>query len=80
MKRGNNPLVGTTVAAGMVSIRVITQAKDTGEATAKSDMIVATLRQRLGELVIGEGDATLPHVVGDLLRKKGQWLSTAERL
>lgn len=78
MRREANPLVGTTVAAGMVSIRVIAHARTPDEAQAMSDGTVAELRRRLGELVVGEGDATLPAAVGELLRKAGQTLTTAE--
>jgi nicotinamide-nucleotide amidase len=78
MQRGLNPTVGTTVAAGLVSVRVSARAA-TGEAAAEmAEATMAELRRRLGEWVLGEGEATMPSVVGDLLRRAGQTLSTAE--
>ncbi len=78
MKRGANPLVGTTVAAGMVSIRVVSHAPTHEQAAAMSEDVVKQLHARLGELVVGESDATLAMAVGDLLRQRKQTLATAE--
>lgn len=78
MKRDSNPLVGTTVAAGLVSIRVIACARSEAEAEAMIDGVSRELRRRLGDLVVGEGETTLPAAVGQLLRRAGQTLATAE--
>ncbi|MFB3891317.1 MAG: competence/damage-inducible protein A [Phycisphaerae bacterium] len=78
MKRGANPLVGTTVAAGLVSIRIIACAATVDEARRMTDGTVAAINERLGELVVGEGDMTMAQVVGELLRKRRQTLATAE--
>jgi len=78
MRRDGNPLVGTTVAAGMVSIRAITHARTQDEARAMSDTTIAELHRRLGELVVGEGDVTLSVAVGERLRAARQTLATAE--
>ncbi len=78
MKRDANPLVGTTVAAGMVSIRIITCADTDAEARDKTLAVAAEIRRRLGELVVGEGDATMASAVGELLRTRKQTLTTAE--
>ncbi len=78
MQRGGNPLVGTTVAAGMVSIRIVAHAASLDEAQAMTDRVAVTLRQRLGELVIGENEQTMPMVLGQMLRDARQTVSTAE--
>lgn len=78
MKRGADPLVGTTVANGIVSIRVVSAGQTAAGAKQKSDAIVAILRDRLGTLVVGEGDDTLAGITGGLLRENAQTLATAE--
>jgi len=78
MRRDANPLVGTTVAAGMVSIRIQAHSSDPAMARAMSAETAAEVRRRLGPLVVGEDDETMAAVVGLLLRKRGQTLSTAE--
>jgi nicotinamide-nucleotide amidase len=78
MKRGANPLVGTTVAAGLVSVRVVSRGRTPQDAQRLAADTVATLRQRLGDLVVGEGDESMASAVGDLLRARRQTLAVAE--
>ena len=78
MRRGANPLVGTTVAAGMVSIRIQAHSPDPGQARAMAAETAAEVRRRLGDLVVGEDDETMAAVVGGLLRQRGQTVATAE--
>lgn len=78
MQRGAEPTVGTTVAAGMVSIRVLARGRDAADADAKSQIIMTEIRRRLGGIVVGEDQATMPHVVGEMLRQRGQKLAVAE--
>ncbi|MCL2701788.1 MAG: competence/damage-inducible protein A [Phycisphaerae bacterium] len=78
MRRGNNPTVGTTVAAGLVSVRVVTCSDTLEHARDESECVMCELRRRLGDLVVGEDDQTLATVVGRLLRDAGQTLATAE--
>jgi len=78
MKRGANPLVGTTVAAGMVSVRIIASAETPEQARKLGDEMVAQVRGRLGAIVIGEGDVTMATAVGELLRSRRQTVATAE--
>jgi len=70
--------VGTTVSAGLVSIRITARAADGGQARRMIDQTVAQLRERLGGVVVGEGDQTHASVVGEMLRRAGQTLATAE--
>jgi len=78
MRRGSNPTVGTTVAAGLVSVRVVTHADTMDHARDESECVMCELRRRLGDLVVGEDEQTLPAVVGGLLLGRGQTLATAE--
>lgn len=78
MKRDSNPLVGTTVAGGMVSIRIISKASTADEASELANATARQVKERLGAFVVGEGDDTMASVVGGLLRRAGATLSTAE--
>jgi len=78
MARDANPLVGTTVSAGLVSIRVTARAVGAAEAGRLADATIAQLSARLGDWVVGEGDRTMPAAVGMLLRRRRQTLATAE--
>jgi nicotinamide-nucleotide amidase len=78
MARSRNPKVGTTVAGGVVSVRVRSEFATTAEAREQLAATVAEVRRRLGTAVFGEGSATLPEVVGNLLRQRRLTLATAE--
>jgi nicotinamide-nucleotide amidase len=78
MRRDTNPLVGTTVAAGMVSIRIQARDTDAERAAAAARQMADEVRRRLGDIVVGEDDETMAAVVGALLRKAGAKLTTAE--
>ncbi len=78
MKRDADPTVGTTVANGIVSIRIVSAGQTQAGAKQKSDAVVAIIKDRLGNLVLGEGDDTMASVTGQLLRAGKQTLATAE--
>ncbi len=78
MARGANPTVGTTVAAGMVSIRVVARAPSRQDADRMVQQTIDEINRRLGPLVIGEGDDTMPVVLGRLLLRHAKTLATAE--
>jgi nicotinamide-nucleotide amidase len=60
-------------------LRPVARAASAAEAEAKLDRLCAAIRERLGPLVYGEGEAeTLPAVVGRLLRERGRTLALAE--
>lgn len=60
-------------------LRPVARAASAAEAEAKLDRVCAAIRERLGALVYGEGDAeTLPAVLGRLLRERGRTLAVAE--
>ena len=78
MARDANPLVGTTVSAGLVSVRIAGRAASAAEAGRLADATLAEISRRLGEWVVGEGEQTMPAAVGALLRQRRQTLATAE--
>jgi nicotinamide-nucleotide amidase len=59
-------------------LRPLTRGDTAAEADAKLERVVATIRERLGPLVYGEGDETLEAVVGALLRDAGKTVAVAE--
>jgi nicotinamide-nucleotide amidase len=59
-------------------LRPVARAATAEEAEAKLDRVCEEIRGRLGAIVYGEGDETLPVVVGRLLRESGRTLAVAE--
>jgi nicotinamide-nucleotide amidase len=59
-------------------LRPLARAASAEEAEAKLARVCDAIRERLGPLVYGEGDETLPAVVGRLLREHGRTIAVAE--
>lgn len=78
MARGRNPSVGTTASGSIVTIRIVAQGKDRSEVDRLLDRDSTDLRDRLGPVIFGEGDATLQEAVGRLLIEQGKTVATAE--
>ena len=80
MKRGSNPSVGTTVANGIVSLRVNARFPSLAEAQEQMEKTTAGCESALGNLIFGRDEKTLPHAIADLLRlgEKKLTVSTAE--
>jgi nicotinamide-nucleotide amidase len=75
-----NPSVATYAKQDGVHVRVAASAATRDQAIALLDPVVHEVYDRLGRDVYGENDATLATVVGDLLRKRGATVATAESL
>jgi nicotinamide-nucleotide amidase len=67
MNRSRNPSVGTTVSAGVVSLRITSREPSPSEAEEKLARTIAQCRGVLGDLIYGSDDQTLPMVVSELL-------------
>ncbi len=78
MRRGRNPVVGTTVSLGVVSVRVRSEASTLAEAEAALQATVADIQARLGNLIYGADDDTLARAVGRLMKERDMTLVTAE--
>ncbi len=61
-----------------IEVKTLVFAAQAAVAETKARAAADAVRERLGELVYGEGDKALPEVVGDLLRAKGWTLALAE--
>jgi nicotinamide-nucleotide amidase len=78
MRRGANPEVGTVVTSGVVQVRIVARDKDLASAREKVEAVATQARRLLGVAVIGEGDATLPSAVAELLERTGRTIAIAE--
>lgn len=78
MERGRNPAVGTTAQDAVIGVRIFATGATRSEAEAMLRSTAADIRRRLGTLIYGQGDETLSHAVGKLLRERGQTLAVAE--
>lgn len=78
MQRGRNPSVGTTVAGGVVSVRVNSYFDTPERAEAELERTSAECRAKLGDIVYGQDADTLPGLVGEMLKASRQRVATAE--
>jgi nicotinamide-nucleotide amidase len=67
MKRTRNPSVGTTVANGIVSLRVNARFKSLDEAKREIEATTNACRAALGDIIFGADNDTLPSVVATML-------------
>ena len=61
-----------------ILLRLVARSEDEGEARAAVDRAAKNIRERLGDVIYGEGDETLAAVVGRKLKEKGIKLAVAE--
>lgn len=59
-------------------LRPLTRGATAAEADAKLEAVVASVRERLGVMIYGEGEETLEEVVGAQLLRSGRTLAVAE--
>jgi nicotinamide-nucleotide amidase len=78
MMRNRNPSVGTTVANGIVSLRLNSRFDSRDEAQRQLDDNDRACRAALGDLIFGADDDTLQQVVGQLLATNRKTVATAE--
>jgi nicotinamide-nucleotide amidase len=78
MNRRRNPSVGTTVANGIVSLRLNARFDSLDEAERQLNETTDACRNALGNLIFGQDDETLPQVVAALLASNSLTVTTAE--
>lgn len=76
--RDRNPLVGTTVSQGLVSIRIRSEHDDADQAQVMLGEIRQVIQDRLHPLAFGHDDTTLQQAVIALLIEQGKTVATAE--
>jgi nicotinamide-nucleotide amidase len=78
IRRGREPVVGITVSDATITLRITAAGDDEGACLTAMEPTAATIREKLGSLVFGEGDDELEHVVAAMLTERGQTLAVAE--
>ncbi len=79
MQRGGDLEVGTTVACGLISVRITCRGPSREQAREAMDRMATEVVTRLGPLVLGIGEEqTMERVVGEKLAARRETLATAE--
>jgi len=76
--RDRNPLIGTTVSDGIVSIRIRSEADDLDAAESALETAITDVKQAVGPVLFGMDEQTLADVVHELLENSEQTIVTAE--
>jgi nicotinamide-nucleotide amidase len=78
IRRGNTPTIGITASKTSISLRITAEGPNEEACNALIEPAAATIYNCLGNLVFGEGDDELQHVVVRLLLERGKTLATVE--
>jgi len=78
MERTRNPLVGTTVSGGEVTIRVRSDFVTREEAMQACEDVVLDIKKRMGDWVVGVGGSSLTETTVNMARSLGVLLTVAE--
>ena len=78
MARGRNPLINCTVSCGIITLHIISKAKECEKALLAADKDEQKLRKLFADFIFGTDDDTLERVIGKKLAEKGQSLTIAE--
>ena len=78
VRRGREPRVGITVSDATITLRITATGREQLECFQSMETTIATIRDALGNLVFGEEDDELQHVVLKLLADKQSTLAVAE--
>ena len=78
MGESADPRVGITVSRGELSVYLTSRHPDEAERSRRLDRCAADVRERFGEHVFGEGEASLADVVGAELVRTGTTVALAE--
>ncbi|MFO0890393.1 MAG: competence/damage-inducible protein A [Isosphaeraceae bacterium] len=76
--RGHVPEVGITAHEATISFRIIGEGSTETEAILQTEPAAAIIRERFGELVLGEGTTDVPEAVVAELVRTGTTLAVAE--
>jgi nicotinamide-nucleotide amidase len=76
--RGRSPETGITVSDATISFRITAEGETEDEARRALEPTLATIRERFGNLVVGEGSTDVVDAVVALLEETGTTLATAE--
>ena len=75
LSRGRDPRVGITASRATISLRITTEGKDRTACMEKMQSTIATIRNKLGTLIYGSDEDTIPGVLMKLLREKNKTIA-----
>ncbi len=78
IRRGQRPSVGITVSRATITLRITADGDSPEQCQAVMEPTIRVIRECLGDLIFGEGDDELQHVVARLLAEQNQSLSLVE--
>lgn len=78
IRRGRDPSVGITVSQATITLRITAAGDNEAACYAAMEPTIATIRECLGDLVFGEEDDELQHVVLRALREQNARVATVE--
>ncbi len=78
IRRGRTPQVGITVHQATITLRITAEGASEEECAALMQPTLEVIRSSLGDLVFGEEDEELQHIVARRLAERGQTLAVAE--
>lgn len=76
--RGRRPEVGITASDATISFRVVGDGATEAEAARALEPTLALIRERFGDLIVGEGDVDVPEALVAELERTGSTIATAE--
>lgn len=76
--RGRRPEVGITASDATISFRVSCDGATEEEATREMEPTLERIRERFGDLIVGEGDVDVPESLVLQLERTGSTIATAE--
>lgn len=76
--RGRRPEVGITASDATISFRVSCDGATEDDALCEIETALALIRERFGDLIVGEGDVDVPEALVAQLERTGATIATAE--
>ncbi|QDT39130.1 CinA family nicotinamide mononucleotide deamidase-related protein [Stratiformator vulcanicus] len=76
--RDRSPEVGITAHEGTITLRIVARGTSEEDCARQFDAVRTTTTEKLGDLVFGEEDVELEHIVAEHLAKLGRTLAIAE--
>ena len=78
MCRDRNPLINCTAGHGVITLNIVATAKDSETAQEMLEKDEKLVRDKLGQLVYGQGEQRVSDVVGEELARQGKTVAVAE--
>ena len=78
VERGREPAVGITVHEGTITLRITASGESEAACFVAMEPVEQTIRERLGDVVMGVGEMDVAHVIGELLAERRKTLAIVE--